>query len=377
MKDLKYKRIDISVKEADLLDINKLDKIEKNLYILNGQLQVLYASTDVYKLIKNHLNTLEAITTANIDGSDLKIDKIGLSTLGEKKKQEEKQLIDIEQVLTNFKDRLEKHPSWETILRQLHTDINGNCSLDIDKIVLKGLRDLNLPIKNKRGEIVLYPCEKANLREELGVIEEIWYEYSTTRERIINSGIIHAMFERIHPFSYGNGKIGRLLIPLYLMNDFPFPVDPIIMVSQELFMFQKMYYRKLYSIQETGTYIEFLDFYFDVLNSALKRIIKFNKEFISFYTDLKNKLKEVDNNFLSKGNNTYLMSLIIAKKEIVDLRYIKEELFKLKEEGLLTKIPSDESIRNLLKELEGKDILKSISKKPLRYKIVGMPSLIS
>lgn len=37
-------------------------------------------------------------------------------------------------------------------------------------------------------------------------------------DSIFQAGVVHAQFELIHPFKDGNGRIGRLLIPLFLFQ---------------------------------------------------------------------------------------------------------------------------------------------------------------
>src|SRR5699024_2178782 len=44
---------------------------------------------------------------------------------------------------------------------------------------------------------------------------------------------LHAQFESIHPFLDGNGRIGRIIIPLYMMQVGQLP-SPIFFVSEEL-----------------------------------------------------------------------------------------------------------------------------------------------
>ena len=65
-----------------------------------------------------------------------------------------------------------------------------------------------------KGEVTYTPVEPSLTNEYIYNLEK--YIHSDEINLILQSAIIHAQFEMIHPFQDGNGRIGRLLIPLFL-----------------------------------------------------------------------------------------------------------------------------------------------------------------
>src|SRR5438046_10494095 len=64
---------------------------------------------------------------------------------------------------------------------------------------------------------VYVPPPPEELMETLGAWERFLHERNTVPD-LIQCGLMHEQFEAIHPFLDGNGRVGRLLIALFLME---------------------------------------------------------------------------------------------------------------------------------------------------------------
>ena len=95
---------------------------------------------------------------------------------------------------------------------------------------------------------------------------------------LIKIAVIHAQFESIHPFLDGNGRVGRILIMLYLL-DKKIITKPTFFVSEELEKNKFKYYSMLNNLRtEEPKWEDWINFFLEsVIRQAEKNIIKLRK----------------------------------------------------------------------------------------------------
>lgn len=120
-------------------------------------------------------------------------------------------------------------------------------------------------------------------------------EYMSNLERYINSeeidiliqaAIIHAQFEMIHPFEDGNGRIGRLLIPLYFYYKELIPM-PVFYMSSYFNADRELYIQKLSCISKTDSWSEWIVYFLHGVIDQAKENTKKAKAILDLYNRYK------------------------------------------------------------------------------------------
>lgn len=109
---------------------------------------------------------------------------------------------------------------------------------------------------------------------------------------LIKIAIIHYQFESIHPFLDGNGRIGRLLIPLYLQSK-KYLDNPCLYIS---FFFEKnrdLYYQKLNNVRTNNDIIGWIKFFLEgvietakIAKEKFKNVVELTKKIDGKLTEL-------------------------------------------------------------------------------------------
>jgi Fic family protein len=101
------------------------------------------------------------------------------------------------------------------------------------------------------------PDNEKVIRDKLQNFENYFNERPEEYEIYARAAILHYQFEAIHPFWDGNGRTGRILMPLYLTLQKELPV-PILFISQYILKHRDDYYQKLRAVTEKGEWKEWI-----------------------------------------------------------------------------------------------------------------------
>ncbi|MCY4643164.1 MAG: Fic family protein [Bacteriovoracales bacterium] len=111
-------------------------------------------------------------------------------------------------------------------------------------------------------------------------------------DRLAQSALMHAQFELLHPFKDGNGRIGRLLIPLFLFQKKKL-IRPMFYLSSYLERNRDEYYARLNAISSKGDWMGWITFYLKAVSLQAKVDGQRVKSIMKLYEETKNKIINV------------------------------------------------------------------------------------
>ena len=209
------------------------------------------------------LTTQEAVLSSKIEGTQATLDEVleheaGIEVELEKEK-DIQEIVNYRSALMSAKDCLGQQPLTLGLIRQMH------------KILLDSVRGQNKSPGEFRKEQNWIGPYGATIEQatfippspfQLINYLEQWecYTKGDDIDTILQAGVVHAQFELIHPFKDGNGRIGRLLIPLFLFQKKCIST-PMFYLSAYLEEHREEYYQALRKISQENDWNFWLSFF--------------------------------------------------------------------------------------------------------------------
>lgn len=127
------------------------------------------------------------------------------------------------------------------------------------------------------NDAVFVPPVHTTVPELMSDIEKFLHNEEIHFPELLKIGLVHYQFETIHPFLDGNGRVGRLLIPLYLVSK-GILQKPIIYLSDFFEKNRKLYYDNLTLVREKNDLNQWFKFFLvGIIQTAESGIATFDK----------------------------------------------------------------------------------------------------
>lgn len=184
-----------------------------------------------------------------------------------------------------FRDVKKSGLLTNSLIKKVQADLEGNDA---------GFRSqIGTALKNEQtGEIVYTPPQELRqIEAHMGNLEKFINEDDLSDwDALVKMAIIHHQFESIHPFFDGNGRTGRIVNILYLVQQGLLDT-PILYLSRYINQNKPEYYRLLQAVRDTGAWEEWVVFLLEGVRVTSYQTIRLIEEMKLLMQRHKNKMR--------------------------------------------------------------------------------------
>ena len=255
------------------------------------------------QVLLSPLTTREAVLSSRIEGTQASLEEVleYEADVGERGPDQEiadtPQIRDIHEII-NYRramgtavEELAARPFSINTIRNLHrillTGVRGRHK---EPGEIRRIQNYIAPPGTPIEGATFIPPAPQMLMDALSNWEE--YLYSTERDPLVQLAILKAQFELIHPFLDGNGRIGRMLVPIILYHK-KILSRPMFYISAYLERNREFYYERLLAISRDGDWNGWISFFLAALSEQAEENSKKARAILELYNGMKTRVPEI------------------------------------------------------------------------------------
>lgn len=325
----------------DMQVLNLLSQADRQL----GRLDMYSQYVNIDMFIQMHI-AKEATQSSKIEGTQTKIEEAFLdkNEINTEKRDDWKEVQNYIQAMNEAVRMLHTLPFSNRLIKQTH------------KVLLQGVRGTHkLPGEYRTSQnwiggasindAIFIPPAHNSIGELMSDIEKFANDELNPLPDLLKSAIIHYQFETIHPFLDGNGRVGRLLITLYLINKGILKM-PILYLSDFFERNRMLYYDNLMRVRIQHDINQWLKFF-------LTGVIETAKKGVQTFDGIMQLRKTIDIKLKVLGNRSG------DAHKVIEFLYNRPIIDAQKVAAVIQKTPRP--AYKLIENLEQMNILKEIT----------------
>ncbi len=319
------------------------------------------------RLFLSPLTTQEAVLSSRIEGTQASMEEVLEYEADPREEVEPSKYADIQEII-NYRramgqavESLEKRPLCLNLIQELHA------------ILLDSVRGRNKsPGQFRRIQNYIAPpgspIERATFvppaPDRLLQALDNWEKYLHFQEKdgLVQLAVIKAQFEIIHPFLDGNGRLGRMLVPLFLF-DKKLLSSPVFYLSAYLEAHWEIYFARLRAITQKHDWNGWIQFFLTAVVEQAAVNSDRVRGMLRLYENMKSRIVEI----------THSQFAIQALDAI-----FSRPIFRGADFPTISGVPTKQTAAALVRQLIEAGILKVMQPaKGRRSAMLGFPELIN
>ena len=290
----------------------KLVEASKNLTLLDALANFV---PNINLLVSMYVRK-EALLSSQIEGTQCTLDDIFDPLIEENTNQNVSDVVNYIKATEYALDRLNTLPLCNRLIKEAH------------RILMEGVRGQEkspgefrysqnwIGGQNSNIKTARYiPPNVLDMQEAMSDLEK-YINSDDSLDPLIQAALIHYQFETIHPFLDGNGRIGRLLITLFLIEKKVISC-PSLYISYFLKMNRIEYYDRMSQVRKNGDYEQWVLFFLQALADSssdaidtIDKLTKLHNRNINIFDDISPRQK----------TNVLKVFIYLEKNPIIDIQ---------------------------------------------------------
>lgn len=228
----------------------------KNLALLNG-LSDRIPNRDLF--ISMYVRK-EALVSSQIEGTQCTLEDVLDPEIDENANADVSDVVNYVRAVNFAIDRMKALPLCNRLIRETHAVLMNSvrgCDKTPGKfrISQNWIGGVGSTLKNAR----YIPPNPQDMKDCMSAFE-LFMNDDDGMDPLIRAALLHYQFETIHPFLDGNGRVGRLLITLFLMREKVIS-SPVLYLSCYLKLNRIEYYDRMSEVRRSGSYEQWIKFF--------------------------------------------------------------------------------------------------------------------
>ncbi|MGD8780508.1 MAG: Fic family protein [Ignavibacteria bacterium] len=301
---------------------------------------------DVDLFIQMHV-VKEANTSSRIEGTKTNINDVLMDEKDvlPEKRDDRREVKNYIEAMNTAIDELKELPLSNRLLKKTHSillqSVRGK-----HKTPGEFRRSQNWIGGSNLTDAVFIPPHHEEVPELMSNLEKFFHNEGINVPHLIRIAISHYQFETIHPFLDGNGRIGRLLITLYLVSK-GLLLKPSLYLSDFFEKNKSSYYDALMHVRTTNDIGHWIKFFLNAVISTARKGVNTFDEILKLKNEVNGKVVTLGR----KAENANKLLNHLYKYPVVDLNTVSRILNISK--NAASKLIKDFEDLNILNELTG------------------------